>query len=76
MTLSLRPTSVFHPRQYHREDLKREQEKGLEAPAPNPNTAVPILSCSRHPSRVTGAGSLGQSTENQWRALQTGKHEY
>lgn len=76
---SLSPASAFHPRQHHGEDLESKQRGDWKLQLPIPtqlcsSSLAPAILPPPHP--VTGAESLGRRSENQWRALQTGKHEY
>lgn len=77
--LSLSPASAFHLGQHNEEDLESKEREDWKLQLP-----IPTQLCSSSlipdifppPPSITGTESLGQPTENEWRALQTGKHEY
>lgn len=77
--LSLSPATAFHPGQHNEEDLERKERGGWKLRLP-----IPTQLCSSSlvpdifppPRPITGTEFLGQPTENEWRALQTGKYEY
>lgn len=76
---SLSPDSAFHPGQHNKEDLESKEGGDWKLQLP-----IPAQLCSSSlvpdifppPRSIIGTQSLGQPTENEWRALQTGKDEY
>lgn len=76
VVLSLSPASAFH--QHNGEDLEsKEQDWKLQLPIPTQlHSSSLIPDIFPPPCPITGTEFLGQPTEDEWRALQTGKHEY